>query len=65
MYKIIAFIAGLIMLLTEVILFTNKKNVTNNVINITTIFQVFMKHLAHITLSSFRGTPEIGWLERD
>ena len=39
--------------------------VTNNVINITNIFQVFMKHFAHITLSSFRGTPEIGWLERD
>ena len=33
MYKIIAFIAALLMLLTSIILFTNKKNVTNNVIS--------------------------------
>lgn len=33
MYKIVAFIAALLMLLTGIILFVNKKNVTNNVIS--------------------------------
>ena len=33
MYKILAFIAGLLMILTGIILFVNKKNVTNNVIS--------------------------------
>lgn len=33
MYKILAFIAGLLMILTGIILFVNKKNVTNTVIS--------------------------------
>lgn len=32
-YKVLAFIAGLLMILTGIILFVNKKNVTNNVIS--------------------------------